>query len=112
VAAGPRLIDVLNELFRGTTLVKEKLEAYSLLRDLAEEVASGRATLEEAEPYLKQAIESIQSLLAGAGKGIPPEEVESRIRDAFKREVHAISLGALRHELARRLAKRLASRGF
>ncbi len=112
MASRVRLIDVINELFRGTPLVREKLDAYSLLHDLAEEVASGRASMEEAEPYLEHIVETIAALLAGAGKAVPIDTINKKIREAFKAEVNALRLGALRRELARRIAERISRQGF
>ncbi|RLE88609.1 MAG: hypothetical protein DRJ67_01590 [Thermoprotei archaeon] len=112
VVARMKLLNTINELFRGTPLVRDKLEAYSLLHDLAEEVASDRASMEEAEVMLDKVAETIAALLASAGKRVGVEEVSKKLKEAFKAEVNALRMSALRHELARRIAERISRQGF
>jgi len=106
------LLNAVNELFRGTPLTKEKLEAYALLRDLALEVAAGRATPEEAEPMIDQVAETISTLVSAYGKKIGVEEASKKLKEAFKAEVNVQRMAALRGELARKIAKRLKEQGF
>jgi len=106
------LMNALNKLFHGTPLHREKLEAYSLLRDLASEVAAGRVSDEEAEKMINGVAQTIAALLSAQGKVMTVEEVYKRIREAFDAEVNTQRLAALRSELARRIAERIKSGGF
>lgn len=75
------ILDMLNNLFRGTPYVREKLEAWTLLRDLAREKAAGNITDAELKMYIKEIAESIASTLARGGKTV---SVETLIDDLYK----------------------------
>ena len=77
VSAIDPLLDRLNKLFAGTDKVREKLEVWTLLRDIAREHALGNLTDVETKMYVTEAAKRLSAVLAGAGKPVSVEQLSN-----------------------------------
>jgi len=102
VAVEDKLLKALNEIFGDSVKTSDRWNIYSLLRDLAEEVAMERASMDEAQAYIHKIAVTIASLLASEGKGGNVEEIEKKISDAFTAEVATRTLATLQKMMAQR----------
>jgi hypothetical protein len=107
------ILNMLNNLFRGTPYVREKLEAWTLLRDLAREKAAGNVTDAELKMYVREVAESIASTLARGGKAVPVEalidELYKQIAGAALRDLSTFSADVRRRLRAKRERARVRS---
>jgi len=77
VSAIDPLLDRLNKLFAGTDKVREKLEVWTLLRDIAREHALGNLTDVETKMYVTEAAKRLSAVLASAGKPVSVEQLSN-----------------------------------
>ncbi len=103
------VLGLLNKLFIGTALQAQKIEAWSLLRDIAREYAGGSITEAELEEYVGAIAKRLSALLASAGKGIPLDELKGELMkavlDAAGRDMASLALD-IRTRMARRRERR------
>jgi hypothetical protein len=107
------VLGLLNKLFMGTSLQAQKIEAWSLLRDIAREYAGGSITEAELEEYVGAIAKRLSTLLASAGKGIPLDalkgELMKAVLDAAGRDMASLALDIRARMTRRRERRRLRS---
>lgn len=103
------VLGLLNKLFMGTALQAQKIEAWSLLRDIAREYAGGSITEAELEEYVGAIAKRLSTVLASAGKGIPldalRDELMKAVLEAAGRDMASLALD-IRTRMARRRERR------
>jgi hypothetical protein len=103
------VLGLLNKLFMGTALQAQKIEAWSLLRDIAREYAGGAITEAELEEYVGVIAKRLSTVLASAGKGIPSDalrdELMKAVLDAAGRDMASLALD-IRARMAKRRERR------
>jgi len=75
----------LNEVFSGTSLHREKMEVWSLLRDLADEYIAGNVEEYELSTYVAEIAQTICAQIAGSGKACSPERLAEELLAAVRR---------------------------
>lgn len=105
VSAIDPLLDRLNKLFAGTGLVREKMEVWTLLRDIAREHALGNLTDVETKMYVSEAVKRLASVLAAAGKPVSAEQLAEQLyADVLALSTRTVS--ALRTEVMHKVRSR------
>ena len=87
----------LNECYSGTPLQREKLELWSLLRDIAASLARGDVAELEVRALVAELAEGVAGQLAAHGKALSPEKLADEL------------LGAVKDAAARAAAERTAA---
>jgi len=102
------ILDRLNRLFAGTERAREKLEVWTLLRDIAREHSAGNLTDAEVKMYVNDIAKRVAATLASAGKPVSVErladDLYADIVTASSRSVAGLS-AELRHKLRARREK-------
>jgi len=91
VSAIDPLLAKLNEVFSGTMLAREKLDAWTLLRDIADAYASGDIAEHELRGYVAEIAESICAQVASAGKRCSPEKLAEELLALVKQRAMTAS---------------------
>jgi len=76
----------LNEVYAGTTLFKEKMEAWSLLKDIASEYAAGNVMEGELPTFVREIAATICAQVAGQGKSYSPERLADELLNLVKQQ--------------------------
>jgi hypothetical protein len=69
----------LNELYSGTTLHREKLDAWTLLRDIADAFAAGDISESELKGYVSEIAQTVCAQIASQGKSYSPEKLADEL---------------------------------
>jgi len=85
------LLAKLNEVYSGTQLFREKMEAWSLLRDLADGFSTGDIAEHELQSYVATIAESICAQVASAGKSYSPEKLSEELVALVKQRAATVS---------------------
>jgi 5-carboxymethyl-2-hydroxymuconate isomerase len=85
------LLAKLNEVYAGTQLFREKMEAWSLLRDMAESFSTGDIAEHELRGYVATIAESVCAQVASAGKPCSPERLAEELFALVKQRAAAVS---------------------
>ena len=81
----------LNDLYAGTTLVREKLDAWTLLRDIADAFVAGDISENEMIGYVREIAETICAQIAGQGKSYSPEKLADELIQLVKQRAATAS---------------------
>jgi hypothetical protein len=74
----------LNDLYSGTPLVREKLDAWTLLRDIADAYASGDISESELGSYVREIAETVCAQIASQGKSYSPDKLADELLGLVK----------------------------
>ena len=85
------ILSKLNEVYSGTTLYREKMDAWTLLRGIMEEYASGNIMENELPPYVREIAVTICAQVAAQGKSYPPEKLTDELLNLVKQQAAASS---------------------
>jgi len=81
----------LNDLYSGTTLMREKLDAWTLLRDIADAFVAGDISENEMIGYVREIAETICTQIASQGKSYPPEKLADELIQLVKQRAATAS---------------------
>jgi len=102
VSAIDPLLDTLNKLFAGSELAREKLEVWTLLRDIAREHAAGNLTDAETKMYANDIAKRTAALLARVGKPVAVDVLAEQLYAAII-TVSSQSVGGLAFDIRRKM---------
>jgi hypothetical protein len=85
------ILSKLNDVFSGTTLYREKMDAWTLLRGIMEEYASGNIMESELPTYVREIAVTICAQVAAQGKSYPPEKLADELLNLVKQQAAASS---------------------
>jgi hypothetical protein len=81
----------LNDVYSGTTLYREKMDAWTLLRGIMEEYASGNILESELPVYIREIAMTICAQVAAQGKSYSPEKLADELLNLVKQQAAASS---------------------
>jgi hypothetical protein len=81
----------LNEVYAGTTLYREKMDAWTLLRDIAAEYAVGNIMESELPTFVREIAMTICAQVAAQGKSYSPERLTDELLQLVKQQAAASS---------------------
>jgi hypothetical protein len=81
----------LNDVYSGTTLYREKMDAWTLLRDITAEYASGNIMESELLTFVREIAATICAQVAGQGKSYSPERLADELLNLVKQVAAANS---------------------
>jgi len=93
----------LNEVYSGTTLYREKMDAWTLLRDIAAEYAVGNIMESELPVYVREIAATVCAQVAAQGKSYSPEKLADELLQLVK-QVAAASGAAKYMAMVERLS--------
>jgi hypothetical protein len=85
------ILSKLNDVYSGTTLYREKMDAWTLLRGIMEEYASGNIMENELPTYIREIAATICAQVAAQGKSYPPEKLADELLNLVKQQAAASS---------------------
>jgi hypothetical protein len=85
------ILSKLNDVYSGTTLYREKMDAWTLLRGIMEEYASGNIMESELPTYIREIAMTICAQVAAQGKSYPPEKLADELLNLVKQQAAASS---------------------
>jgi hypothetical protein len=85
------ILSKLNEVYSGTTLYREKMDAWTLLRGIMEEYASGNIMESELPTYIREIAATICAQVAAQGKSYSPEKLADELLNLVKQQAAASS---------------------
>jgi hypothetical protein len=104
VRAADPVLALLNEVFAGTALYSEKLELWSIAKDIARSLAYGDITEVEARSMVAEVAAVTAARLQSEGKSISPDVLAERLFEAVK-EASVKSVAELRARMFERIVK-------
>jgi hypothetical protein len=85
------ILSKLNDVYSGTTLYREKMDAWTLLRGIMEEYASGNILESELPVYIREIAMTICAQVAAQGKSYSPEKLADELLNLVKQQAAASS---------------------
>jgi hypothetical protein len=85
------ILSKLNDVYSGTTLYREKMDAWTLLRGIMEEYASGNIMENELPVYIREIAMTICAQVAAQGKSYSPEKLADELLNLVKQQAAASS---------------------
>jgi hypothetical protein len=76
----------LNDVYSGTTLYREKMDAWTLLRDITAEYASGNIMESELPTFVREIAMTICAQVASQGKSYSPEKLADELLQLVKQQ--------------------------